>query len=130
MIIHIGSLRGFKAIDFSVDGEEARNIPEPEEEFRNGLFDRLLTVSNGSPGWLAGKEKPPKRIGAIFIENFSRFTVIPFTLTHLIPVFAEHESEDDAISERMGKRLFFGDFTRMRIFGGESFVRDFGAFAK
>ena len=95
-----------ESVDVGVDHEEAVTIPQPQQKLRDALLDRLLAIANARPRRLIGEEIPAQRVGPVTIENLVRRQVIPLALRHLLPIFAQHQAEHDAIAEGMGEGEF------------------------
>ncbi len=130
--------RASKAIDLRIDGEEAEDVPQPQQEFADAVSNRPLAIDNRVPWWLIGVEVPSQRIGPKTIEDLVGTTIVAKLLRHLsgfgnivgaagglgfffgqeslfailalIP-FGEHQSQNDAVAEwmRVGFLLFDWD---------------------
>src|SRR5262249_30605481 len=85
--------RWIESIDIRVDHKEAVDVPQPQKELWDTVFDRLLVVADRRPRRLIGEEVPAQGIGAIAVEDLVRLAIVPLALGHLLPVFAQHEAE-------------------------------------
>ena len=93
--------RRVEPVDIGVDHKETVDIPQPQEELRNAVLDRLFAVADRGPGRLVGEEVPTQRIRAVAVEDLRRLAVVPLALGHLAAVLAQHQAQDDAVLERV-----------------------------
>ena len=92
---------GKKLVDVGVDGEKTGDVPEPQQKLGDALLDRLLAVANGSPRRLVGKKIPAQRVGPVLVEYLTGGQIIPLALGHFLPIFPQHQSQDDAVPKRV-----------------------------
>ena len=92
LLVGTGCRRWIEPVNFGVDRKETGDVPEPQQELGNRLFDRLLAVSDRSPRWLAGKEEPPQRVGTILVKDLRGLAVVPQAFAHFVAVLAQHQS--------------------------------------
>ncbi len=90
-------------VDVGVNHKEAVDVPQPQEEFGDAFLDGLFAVANGGPGGLVGEKIPAEGVGPIAVENLVRLAIIPLALRHLATIFAQHQSQHDAIAIGMRK---------------------------
>ena len=108
--IHVGPLLERRTVDscgppvdIRVGHEEAIDVPDLQEEFAHSVGRRVIEEPRILPGHRARIERPADRIRAHAIHEHQRIGVVLVALAELLALLVGHQTEDDAVFERMGQ---------------------------